>query len=257
MEREALGPARRPQAATDESSDALAGGTELPDSGLGGAPAPPLAEPPVAGVPEGIHDPGGLDEAPAAEPAPFVDHLAEPEFLREVVPPGDAAAEAAPAPDPIAPVAPDPEPIVPSYGQETAEFDVESAGLADPSPVVPEPVPASEVPPVPGPHAADVVDEPAEPEAGVDEPPVEPAAPEMSRPAFLDEETQVHTIEPDVGPGEDPPPPPATAHPPEGQAGEESEEDVLEETPDFLQETPEHERLWFEQRPPRDFDFDK
>jgi hypothetical protein len=34
-------------------------------------------------------------------------------------------------------------------------------------------------------------------------------------------------------------------------------EDVLEETPDFLQETPEHERLWFEQRPPRDFDWDK
>ena len=26
-------------------------------------------------------------------------------------------------------------------------------------------------------------------------------------------------------------------------------EDVLEETPDFLQETPEHDRLWFEQRP--------
>ena len=34
-------------------------------------------------------------------------------------------------------------------------------------------------------------------------------------------------------------------------------EDVLEETPEFLQETPEHERLWFEQRPPRDFDWDK
>ena len=33
-------------------------------------------------------------------------------------------------------------------------------------------------------------------------------------------------------------------------------EDVLEETPDFLEETPEHDRLWFEQRPPRDFDFD-
>jgi hypothetical protein len=38
---------------------------------------------------------------------------------------------------------------------------------------------------------------------------------------------------------------------------EEPEEDVLEETPDFLSETPEQERLWFEQRPPRDFDFDK
>lgn len=32
-------------------------------------------------------------------------------------------------------------------------------------------------------------------------------------------------------------------------------DDVLEETPDFLQETPEHDRLWFEQKPPRDFDF--
>ncbi len=36
-----------------------------------------------------------------------------------------------------------------------------------------------------------------------------------------------------------------------------SDEDVLEETPDFLRETPEQDRLWFEQRPPRDFDFDK
>ena len=34
-------------------------------------------------------------------------------------------------------------------------------------------------------------------------------------------------------------------------------DDVLEETPEFLQETPEHDRLWFEQRPPKDFDFDK
>jgi hypothetical protein len=38
---------------------------------------------------------------------------------------------------------------------------------------------------------------------------------------------------------------------------EEPAEDVLEDTPDFLQETPEHDRLWFEQRPPRDFDWDK
>jgi hypothetical protein len=33
-------------------------------------------------------------------------------------------------------------------------------------------------------------------------------------------------------------------------------DDVLEETPEFLQDTPDHDRLWFEQRPPRDFDFD-
>jgi hypothetical protein len=35
------------------------------------------------------------------------------------------------------------------------------------------------------------------------------------------------------------------------------EDDVLEETPDFLQETPEHDRLWFEQKPPRGFDWDR
>jgi hypothetical protein len=33
-------------------------------------------------------------------------------------------------------------------------------------------------------------------------------------------------------------------------------EDVLEETPEFLRDTPEQERLWFEQQGPRDFDFD-
>jgi hypothetical protein len=36
-----------------------------------------------------------------------------------------------------------------------------------------------------------------------------------------------------------------------------SDDDVLEETPDFLQDTPDHDRLWFEQRPPKDFDFDE
>jgi hypothetical protein len=43
---------------------------------------------------------------------------------------------------------------------------------------------------------------------------------------------------------EEPPAPPAR------------DEDVLEETPDFLEETPEDDELWFEQKPPKDFDFD-
>jgi hypothetical protein len=34
------------------------------------------------------------------------------------------------------------------------------------------------------------------------------------------------------------------------------EEDLLEETPDFLEEAPEDDELWFEQKPPKDFDFD-
>jgi len=43
---------------------------------------------------------------------------------------------------------------------------------------------------------------------------------------------------------------------PEPEPASEDDADVLEDTPDFLQETPEHDRLWFEQKPPRDFDFD-
>jgi hypothetical protein len=50
---------------------------------------------------------------------------------------------------------------------------------------------------------------------------------------------------------ERPPAPPARDEPPRGE-----EDDVLEETPEFLQDAPEHDRLWFEQRPPKDFDFD-
>jgi hypothetical protein len=51
----------------------------------------------------------------------------------------------------------------------------------------------------------------------------------------------------------------ATAPEPVAEAEPEAahhEEDLLEETPDFLEETPEDDQLWFEQKPPKDFDFD-
>ncbi|CAA9467219.1 MAG: hypothetical protein AVDCRST_MAG65-407, partial [uncultured Solirubrobacteraceae bacterium] len=50
---------------------------------------------------------------------------------------------------------------------------------------------------------------------------------------------------------------PSAAGAGDGGGAAPGEEDVLEETPDFLQETPEHDRLWFEQRPPRGFDFEQ
>ena len=68
----------------------------------------------------------------------------------------------------------------------------------------------------------------------------------------------------DPAPVEDPPvgdPPvenPDIDEPPPRQSPEQAadeDEDVLEETPEFLQDAPEHDRLWFEQKPPRDFDF--
>ena len=80
----------------------------------------------------------------------------------------------------------------------------------------------------------------------VDEPAAtaEPAATE--EPAGMDLDTEEHDAFADDEPAEEPGP--------AAETGEE-DEDVLEETPEFLQDAPEHDRLWFEQRPPRDFDF--
>ena len=84
----------------------------------------------------------------------------------------------------------------------------------------------------------------------VDEPPApydEPGAVEhveepAEEPAF---DVQQPTVEFSVE-DEAEEPPPEDAEP----------ADELEETPEFLQETPEHDRLWFEQKTPRDFDWD-
>jgi hypothetical protein len=63
---------------------------------------------------------------------------------------------------------------------------------------------------------------------------------------------------------EPPPPDPAPPAPEDAHDDHDAqdpaktrEHDVLEETPEFLEETPEHDRLWFEQGPPQEFDFDK
>jgi hypothetical protein len=42
----------------------------------------------------------------------------------------------------------------------------------------------------------------------------------------------------------------------EAPAAKAGDEDVLEETPEFLEQSPEDDELWFEQKPPKDFDFD-
>lgn len=82
-----------------------------------------------------------------------------------------------------------------------------------------------------------------------------------------------HPADPSPAPAAEPSPPPHPADPATPAAPshleQETEEydhleeeedgegdDVLESTPEFLQDAPDHDRLWFEQRPPRDFDFD-
>ena len=73
---------------------------------------------------------------------------------------------------------------------------------------------------------------PPEPEPSF--PPQAADPPEPPVPQHLDQETEEYELEPE----------------------EEEGDDVLESTPEFLQDAPDHDRLWFEQRPPRDFDFD-
>ena len=117
-----------------------------------------------------------------------------------------------------------------------SEVDAEMAEMPEPEPE-PEPGPEPDPEPEPGPEP-DPEPVGAGPEPGTEEDP------------WLVEDL----ANPDPEPQRDPEPEPE----PEAPAGEpEPGEDVLEATPEFLQETPEHERLWFEQKPPRDFDWDK
>jgi hypothetical protein len=100
------------------------------------------------------------------------------------------------------------------------------------------------------------------PRSGRPEPAVE--GPAFDESAFGESAFEEPAFDDELAPA----PPPRFADPATGEetgeynveealsAGQESDEDVLEETPEFLQDTPDHDRLWFEQRPPKDFDFD-
>jgi hypothetical protein len=92
---------------------------------------------------------------------------------------------------------------------------------------------------------------------GEEESPAQGAAPTASAETLGDERVDAGAPAPSTTPGdEDSLEWEVPGEAAEGEA-EEPAEDVLEEMPDFLRDTPEQERLWFEQRPPRDFDFDK
>jgi hypothetical protein len=108
-----------------------------------------------------------------------------------------------------------------------------------------------EAPPSAPPRDEPEIDEPPAPSQPVGEPeaPVAPPAPVEEPPHTApDEEAEAYGRSADVERGR-------PAQHPRDAGDEPAADDVLEETPDFLQETPEHDRLWFEQKPPKDFDF--
>ena len=114
----------------------------------------------------------------------------------------------------------------------------------------PEPTPPSAPPPPV--EEWDEAEEPFGDEGPFAEHPPAPPAPHPAHPAppardpdeHVGQETAEYEVEAEFG------------HESGKEGGKPAEEDVLEETPEFLQDTPEHDRLWFEQKPPRDFGFD-
>jgi hypothetical protein len=160
--------------------------------------------------------------------------------------------------------------VAPETGEQAQEpAETEAGGFFDQSgdEPAPEPEPQTGAEPPSEEHVAAVpfeMDDPAahlevlsEP-ARVPEPEHEPA-PEPQEPPIESLDTVEHHFEgavEDTGEAEV-----VEAEPVDDQLaiGEEppaeGEEDVLEETPEFLRDQPEDDELWFEQGEPKDFDF--
>jgi hypothetical protein len=247
-ERDALGPVRR---GPEGSEEAAVDHAALPDDDL--------AYEEEAAYDHGFDEPHDLEEPPQFG--------------------GLASAEPPVAAEP--PVSPPPE-LEYTLDQETEvwdEFEPDAPGLVDSSrrahaPQPADSLPAEDEPPrFADPLEGEPLEEgPLEQEPIAEEPIAKAPPPPHAAPAPPEEPplpdphaTQRYTAEPPAAPPPRAEPPPA--EPPEDVLGSDTAEfdmeleeiegdDVLEETPEFLQDTPDHDRLWFEQRPPKDFDFD-
>jgi formin 2 len=228
-ERDALGPVRRGPEGSDE---AVSNDAAVPDDDL--AYEEEAAYEHGFDEPQGLAEPPQFDAPPTAEPAPATPPEAEYSL--------DQATEV------------------------WDEFEPDAPGLVETPRGTHAPQPADSLPPEDEPpRPADPLEEApiaqAPPEPYAAPPPPPPAEPRAPEPPPVDPDaTQQYAAEPTT-----PDPHPTRPHgDPLGSDTAEYDmeleqiegEDVLEETPEFLQDTPDHDRLWFEQRPPKDFDFD-
>jgi hypothetical protein len=280
LEDEAFGPAQRPDD-PDPYAEApteflvAPGSEEAPAAGLdedaGGRrppnitdlqepppasepPAPEQAAPPVEAPDDALADPPAEEEHPAAEHEAIADSghsteerhaiAAQPTEMFDVASQFEDAATEADAPsdeelveaelaEPRAPVEPPAQEPLPVGEEPADEFDEffseqrlsDELNQALEAPLPDEPGPATE-------------EETAIYEVEV----VEPDYPEPT-----EEASEEHAL-PAAGAAEDEddeePAAPAAAH-----------DDVLEDTPEFLEDAPEDDNLWFEQKPPKDIDF--
>jgi hypothetical protein len=205
-----------------------------------------LQEPPVEST--------DAEQAPAEEPSPAMEHeaISEPAVAEEVRAEPPAAKEPQaepPAEDAQAKAdgAPSTEERHAIADQPTELYDVEAElGDAEPSDSEPEVHALSEEDEEfwDEKRLSDELDQALEAPVELREPDDAPAPepPQAEPPAPEPESPRADAPPADKAPPTDPPRP--------------GHEDALEETPDFLEDNPEDDQLWFEQKPPKDFDFD-
>lgn len=225
----------------------------------------PLAEAPTQflGAPEGAEasSPEALQES-GSRSVPSIADLQEPPPAPAEAEPADASQQAreepkpeAPQPDAQTPPEPEPEPSasaepVADSGPNTEERHA----------IAEQPTEFFDVEAEIGPPADPQVEAPAangeEEEEGDDFFSEQRLSDELNQ-ALEAPLTEEHELERDEeleeGEEEEDEEPDEPERPPESQG---EHEDVLEDTPDFLEDAPEDDELWFEQRPPKDFDFD-
>jgi hypothetical protein len=180
---------------------------------------------------------GQFEDAATESDAPSDEELVDAELAEPRLAPVDplAGIEASVGGEPEAPAAPaedEPADEFDEFFSEQRLSDELNQALEAPLPDEPGAPPTEEAPAVfidldEGEHEVPFED---------DEPAEEPS-----------DEHEVATPEAPPEPEQDDAPPPASSS---------AHEDVLEDTPDFLEDAPEDDNLWFEQKPPKDFDFD-
>ncbi len=250
LEDDAFGPPQRPGAeeAPDPAAEAATEFMSQPDlGGEGKGEEPPAdAAPPAADAVEkpparreggvGIAD---LQEAPLRAEEPDDDDEDD-----------DVAEEAQPAAEHEAikgPVGPTTEERHAIADQPTEMFDVEEEFASSEAPAPPdEDLVAEEIAEPRLAPAPDPLPEPEEDEEDdfFDEQRLSDELDQALEAPLEEEESAEHEVIEAKEKPREPKPEPTGEH------------DALEETPDFLEEAPEDDELWFEQKPPKDFDFD-
>jgi hypothetical protein len=229
-------------------------------------PPPPETKAPEVEISETSEPPRAEDSpvAPAEDPAQVAPPAEEepPAVEPEAVTEPPAEAEPTAQSEPEADASHSTEERHAIAEQPTELFDVEGEIASEEEPPADVPSPTDEE--IVEAEAAEPKLTPAEPATEIhasrsdvtEEPPAEPTEPvseeydddffsEQRLSDELDQALEAPLTDEDEDEEHDDKPEPESGH-----------EDVLEDTPDFLEDAPEDDELWFEQRPPKDFDFD-